>query len=112
MKFLGSTFVAMFIIACNNKQPQIVEPPCIADQVIYFSENEACDSGASVLEYEFQKEVVYVFNHGECIADHASVVVNYDCDTLGFLKGLAGVTEINGKDFYNHAESVRTLFEN
>jgi hypothetical protein len=112
MKFLCISVIAIFIISCNNKQPQIVEPPCVADQVTYFSENEACETGASVLEYEFQNEVVYVFNHGECIADHASAVVNYDCDTLGFLGGFAGNTEINGKDFYNKAELVRTLFEN
>ena len=112
MKAFYILILLLTILSCNNKQPQIVEPPCIADQVIYFSENEACDSGASVREYEFQKDVVYVFNQGNCGADFANAVVNYDCDTIGYLGGLIGNTEINGKEFFEKAKFVRTLFEN
>ncbi|NOQ74690.1 MAG: hypothetical protein GQ574_21940 [Crocinitomix sp.] len=112
MKVFTCIIILLAIVSCNNKHPQIVEPPCVADQVIYFSENEACDTGASVREYNFEKDVVYVFDHGICPADFEHAVVNYDCDTIGYLGGLAENTEINGKEFYEKAEFVRTLFEN
>ena len=105
-------FLLGIIVSCNNKQPEIVEPPCISSQIVDFSENEACDSKASVREYKFQKDIVYVFDQGNCGADFANAVVNYDCDTIGYLGGLIGNTEINGKEFFEKAEFVRTLFEN
>ena len=112
MKALSCIVIIASIFSCNSKGPQPVEPPCVSDQVIYFTESEACETGASVREYEFQKDVVYVFDAGNCLADGSQAVVNYSCDTIGYLGGFPENTEINGKDFYEKAEFIRTLFEN
>ncbi|MFT5822278.1 MAG: hypothetical protein ACI8ZM_003534 [Crocinitomix sp.] len=112
MKILSSLIILVAIISCSTNDSKALEPSCLADQVTYFTENEACNSDASVREYEFQEEVVYVFDRGNCLDDAAHPVVNYDCDTIGYLEGFAGITKINGEEFFGNAEFVSTLFEN
>lgn len=108
---LSSLFILAFLIGCG-KHPQKVEPPCITDKVTLFSENPHCETGASVKEYEFKGDLVYVFDHGICIADGAAAVINYDCDTIGWLGGIGGNSEIDGVNFHDKAELQRTLFSN
>lgn len=112
---MKSKAILILLTVCGlgcEKGPQKVEPPCIQDKITGFVENNACAEGASVKEYEFKRDFVYVFDHGSCIADHAQTVVDYNCDTIGYLGGLTGNTEIEGKDFYKKAELQRTLFSN
>ena len=45
--------------------------------------------------------MVYVFDLGTCGADMTSEVLDENCNTLGFLGGIAGNTKINGDDFGN-----------
>lgn len=103
--------LTLIAFSCG-KPPQVVEAPCMTEKIEAFSSSVTCTSGASVIEYEFKGDWVYVFDHGNCIADHTQTVLNYDCDTIGYLGGLAGSTEIDGKNFYEKAEATRTLFSN
>mgnify|MGYP000076591706 CR=1 FL=1 len=49
--------------------------------------------------YDFLGEKVYVFDPGTCGADMTSEVIDEDCNSLGFLGGIAGNVEINGANF-------------
>lgn len=106
--FYLSALIAISCTACNSGKQQ-VEPPCITERTILFEETEACSSGASVREYKFDGDYVYVFDIGDCAIDIGQTVVNYSCDTIGYLGGYAGSTEINGKDFYKKARLMRTF---
>jgi len=68
--------------------------------------------GASVKEYGFQGKSVYVFDNGSMIVDGAALVYNANCDYLGALGGIGGLTKINGVDFYSNASYKRTLWHN
>jgi hypothetical protein len=83
---------------------------CINSKINAF-QNECCDQGASVEEYTFQQEQVFVFNMGTCGADLPAYVLTSNCDTLGFLGGIAGNTTINGENFSN-ASLVGTVWSN
>ena len=83
---------------------------CINSKISAF-QSECCDQGASVEEYTFQQEQVFVFNMGTCGADLPAYVLTSKCDTLGFLGGIAGNTTINGEDFSN-ASLVGTVWSN
>lgn len=76
---------------------------CLNEKIAEFKNGDyACadvDDGANVKEYEFQGETVYVFDPGTCGADMFSAVIDEDCNTLGNLGGIAGITEINGVSF-------------
>jgi hypothetical protein len=84
--------------------------PCINSKISAF-QNQCCDQGARVDEFTFQQEQVFVFNLGTCGADLPAYVLTSDCDTLGFLGGIAGNTTINGEDFSN-AEPTGTVWSN
>lgn len=99
---------ALFLMAfqCNKNTTS----QCINSKITSF-QNECCAQGASVEEYTFQQEQVFVFNMGSCGADLPAYVLTSNCDTLGFLGGIAGNTTINGENFSN-ATLVGTVWSN
>ena len=101
------------VFAACNKSPHITDGnACIKSKVKQFSKTEACDGSATVKQYTFQGQSVYVFDQGTCGADFAQPVLNAYCDTLGFLGGIAGNGTINGENFYEQAVYVRTIWSN
>ncbi len=85
---------------CSHLDIKKSAPSCIKSKIRDF-EKTACDSGASVKEYSFQNETVFVFDPGTCGADMTSEVMDSDCNSLGFLGGISGNTKINGEEFSN-----------
>ncbi|MBG8555604.1 DUF6970 domain-containing protein [Hymenobacter guriensis] len=85
-------------------------PECIEDKIRDFAKDDPCEEGASVKEYLFQNELVYVFSLGNCVNDASEEVRDDDCTTLGYIGGLAGNRKINGADF-SQAEYKRTVWE-
>ncbi|PLX09003.1 MAG: hypothetical protein C0596_04165 [Marinilabiliales bacterium] len=105
------TFVGFTFTSCEK---EIAEgtPECIINKISDFEENYACKDG-QVEKYTFQGEVVYVFDHGiKCGADLTSEVVDEECNTLGYLGGIAGNQIINGEDFYENAVHIGNVWEN
>lgn len=74
-------------------------PGCIQTIIKDFSKSEPCAIGKTVNKYSFQGEIVYVFEPGLCGNDLATDVYDSDCNFLGFLGGIAGISEINGEEF-------------
>jgi len=110
MKTLISSLLLSFMLAsCVEIDPD--SPDCIKHSVRGFRSTEACDDGASVKEYIFQNQSVYVFDPGICGADMTSEVLDEGCETLGYLGGIAGNTIINGEDF-SIAVYQKTIWEN
>jgi hypothetical protein len=108
-RLLSLFFVAMGLLMafqCDKYTPS----QCLNAKISSF-QNDCCASGASVKEYTFQQESVFVFDQGPCGADFASYVLTSNCDTLGFLGGFAGNTVINGEEFSN-AVLVGTVWSN
>ncbi len=98
--------------ACNKSEKITGGSACIKNKVQQFSNTEACDGSATVKQYTFQNQNVYVFDQGTCGADFAQPVLNDNCDTLGFLGGIAGNGTINGQNFYATATYVSTIWSN
>jgi hypothetical protein len=55
---------------------------------------------------------VYLFDPGLCGGDFPSYVLDGQCDTLGFLGGFPGFTEINGQPFAANAQFQSRLWSN
>jgi hypothetical protein len=107
---LFSLFFVLALILMAFQCDKHTFSQCINSKISAF-QNECCDQGARVDEYTFQQEQVFVFNMGTCGADFPSYVLTSNCDTLGFLGGIAGNTMINGEDFSN-ASWVGTVWSN
>jgi len=102
--FFSMLFIA--IAGCEDKGPIKNIPKCVASKVEGFL--PACPASA-IDEYYFQDEFVYVFDDQMCCCDYQGVVVNSQCDTLGYLGGFAGQTVINNEDF-SKAVFQRTIW--
>ncbi|RYD97650.1 MAG: hypothetical protein EOP54_10225 [Sphingobacteriales bacterium] len=114
MKYILLMSAGLMIFAACNKSGKITGgSACIKGKVTDFrSGTEICSSGATVKQYTFQSQNVYVFDQGTCGADFARPVLHENCDTLGFLGGIAGNGAINGQHFYDNATYVSTIWSN
>lgn len=112
IRMIGFSFILIIFLfsACKKSEENKITQSCLTGQIVEFEKN-ACESGASVDEFYFQEDTVYVLNPGLCEADMASAVLSSGCETLGFLGGITGNTEINGEDF-NNALYIRTIWNN
>lgn len=100
--------LAMVAISCNQHN-DIDE--CIENRIANFG-SEVCESGAWVKQYTFQGETTYAIHYGACVADYHDLVLDESCDTLGLIGGFAGLTEINGDDYYANATLEATIWQN
>ncbi len=95
-------------VACNQHNDI---DDCIEIHISNFGK-EICDDGATVKRYTFQGQTTFAIHPGNCGADLTDVVLDENCDTLGFLGGFAGSTEINGVDYYANATLEETIWQN
>jgi hypothetical protein len=103
---LFGTLVFTLFSSCKKQNEN---PACIDSKVEEFKFIISCSVGSNVKEYEFQSKRVFVFDPGTCGADMTSEVLDENCNSLGFLGGIAGNTKINGEDF-NNAKLKRTVW--
>jgi hypothetical protein len=101
-------FSIFAFFSCNKAKINEKEPECIKNKIEIFAKN-TCEV-ASVKKYIFQNKTVYLFDQSSCCCDFQSEVTDSACNTLGYLGGIAGITEINGESFSN-AKLVETIWE-
>ncbi|RSK46965.1 DUF6970 domain-containing protein [Hymenobacter rigui] len=113
--FLLAGAASSLVSACDEVDIAKNTPTCIRTQTEEFARSAACTTdnrtiGASVKEYRFQGQTVYVLDQGSCISDGSAQVISENCQRLGFLGGFAGNTIINGESF-DKAEYQRTIWQ-
>ena len=94
--------VILIVISFSSCQKLAIEdgtPDCIENIIKDFDKSQSCKDGVNAEKYTFQGETVYVFNPGNCGADMTSNVLDSECNSIGYLGGIAGNTEVNGADF-------------
>lgn len=99
MKYIYLLIVVSFLFsACAKKTHSTRATSPLQTEINNFEKNTTCES-AKISEYEFQSQLVYVFDPGKCGADMTSNVTDKQGKSLGQLGGFIGNTQINGKDF-------------
>ncbi|MCA8831140.1 DUF6970 domain-containing protein [Hymenobacter pini] len=103
------------LTACDEVDVAKDTPTCVRTKVEELAQQAPCKTdantiGASVKEYWFQNQTVYVLDYGSCIADGSATVISENCQKLGFLGGFGGNTTVNGEPFAN-AEYKRTIWQ-
>ena len=104
MKQSISLLLVFIVIGFSNCQKLDIEkdtPKCIKNLIKDFDKKQTCEKGVNVKKYTFQGITVYVFDPGTCGADMTSEVISSECNSLGFLGGITGNTDINGESFSN-----------
>ncbi len=99
--FMLTLLILSSLLVCGCQKFDIEEgtPVCIVDLIVDFDKENSCDKGVTVMRYTFQGKTVFVFDAGTCGADMTSEIINNNCQSIGYLGGIAGNTEINGEDF-------------
>jgi hypothetical protein len=101
--------MSLTMMACQKNEYGLSD--CLDNEIENFKNGDyACSEDANVKEYQFKGEKVYVFDPGTCGADMTSEVIDEDCNSLGYLGGIAGVVEIDGTNF-SEAEFVKIIWE-
>jgi len=112
MRIFQLFFYSIILLSLSCEKTEVDVPNCIHDKIESYSKNPTlCDSGATVEEYLFQSELVYVFNPGTCGADMGADVFTESCENIGFLGGIAGNTIIQGVQFYEESVFQRVVWE-
>ena len=111
MKTIGLLLILslLTLIGCEKIDKDC--PDCILKQTREFIKAQTCDTGASVTEWLFQGEHVYMFSDGTCGADFGASVLSQNCEFIGNLGGFAGVATINGINFHQNATIIKTIWE-
>ena len=109
MKILSILLFATVIISCNKLDIEKGTPKCVENKIKNFNKSSTCDN-AKVEEYTFQGKTVYTFDSGNCGADMTTEVISSDCNSIGYLGGIAGNTKINGEEFSN-ATYIKTTWK-
>ncbi len=110
MKKIYLLLVSLVFIGLSCKKDDISD--CLQQKIDEFASGDyACETGASVKQYVFQSETVYVFDPGLCGADMAAGVIDEDCNTIGQLGGIDGNMMVNGANF-SEATLIKTIWEN
>jgi hypothetical protein len=105
-------FLSFFLLtACEKIEKDA--PGCIKDLIRNHKNTVVlCETGASVKQYSFQGNSVYVFDPGTCGADMMAPVYSSDCEYLGGLGGFAGNILIDGVRFDLNSTYIKTIWTN
>jgi hypothetical protein len=103
--FLPVVFIVCFLFGCKKDEET---PACMQSKINQLNAF-ACDHGAFVKQYKFQKNIVYTLYPGDCMSDAQSEVIDNNCNTMGYLGGFTGNTQINGEEF-SHAVYLKTVW--
>jgi hypothetical protein len=111
MKTLNLLIVLSFFLLTACEKIDKDAPDCIKD-LIKNHKNEMflCETGASVKQYSFLGDYVYVFDPGNCGADMMAPVYSSDCEYLGGLGGFIGNIIISGVRFDQNSTYIKTIW--
>ncbi|MGB3466580.1 MAG: hypothetical protein WBA74_14970 [Cyclobacteriaceae bacterium] len=96
------------LLSCDN-EINTTQPSCLQAEIDSLDTSGICDD-STVESYYFNSNIVYVFNLMNCVDDGGSEVVDGKCNSLGFLGGFAGKSNISGKDFYKNAQFIDVVW--
>jgi hypothetical protein len=114
MKTLIAFCLAIVLMNACTKPCVEPNPDCIQSKIDHFKTSTNCTQNASVKMYGFQGKTVYVFDETQCknVADGGAEIFDSNCNYLGLIGGIAGVTKINGVEFYENADYIKTVWHN
>lgn len=102
-KHLSITLLLLTAFSCTA---EFEDSKCIA--AIIDNKNKDFDCWSFEL-YKFQGDYVYLNNISNCCCDGSSTIYNTECETIGQIGGWLSY-EVNGVNFYENSELIRTIW--
>lgn len=106
MKNIIAAFIILILCSCEGLLHFVDSKKCINEEIEAFQKEmeDTCDSGAEIIKYEFQDEIVYAFYVGSCISDGGTKVLDEDCNEICLLGTIVGITDCRDEPFENAKE--------
>ncbi len=107
---LNLIFIMFILAACSKSAFVTNVPDCIKNNI----EANKTKPGWNVKrvdEYEYQGNLVYIFEPDQVSPDMQTSVTKSDCTTLCTLGGIAGITMCSGDRFSDKAKLIRTVWQ-
>ncbi|MDC0304173.1 hypothetical protein OAL15_04085 [Flavobacteriales bacterium] len=101
--------ITVFLMAASCNQSKSNQ--CIHNRITNFG-TEICASGATAKRYTVQGNTTYAIHPGNYLADGADEILNAHFEVVGIVGGIAGITDVNGENYYDNARLEETLWQN
>ena len=101
--------ISVFLFSCEKDDHPCL-PPCLAPIIGDIAEYP-CDSTGRIIQYKFMKDMVYYIDPGFCYFDQLYDVIDSDCEVIGQLGGISGISTINDVEFFDNAEFIAVIWE-
>lgn len=98
--FLSAILVLFVLGACKKFKIEPNVPSCIKNTAKEKTKSTT-SAYASILEYGFQNQTVYVFDLDAGTTNARADIYNSNCEIIGYLGGVDGNRTVNGEDFSN-----------
>ena len=109
-KLQALLIVTILLVGCKDEIAQEADCSCLL-RIVSGIEQLSCEGDARIESYRFQGEIVYYVDPGFCAADQGYAVLDHLCEEIGVLGTIAGITEINGVNFWQHAELLEVVWQ-
>jgi hypothetical protein len=97
------------LISCSKTNIDNAITNCLDHKINAFKKASFC-SNAQIDKFFFNGDTVYTLDPGTCGADMSTEVIGADCKNWGYLGGISGNTQINGKEF-STATFIKTIWK-
>ncbi len=112
IKIIG-LIILIGVVGCQKDGIKEDVPDCIREKILKFQKSDIiCDSGASVIRFDFNGRHVYVFDPGNCGADMQAGIYDGQCEEVCALGGIIGNVTCEGVSFIENATNKTLIWEN
>lgn len=121
MKFDGRLFclfslsLGLLLSSCGKSEqsPNTTIPSCLNSKLINWNVQFGCQSGKSLNQYSIKGKTFFVLEPGNCGADMTALVIDTNCNVIGYLGGIGGnnLKTIYDEDMAN-SFFVKTIWSN
>lgn len=112
---LFSLSIGLLLSSCGKieQSSNTTIPSCLNSKLINWEVHFGCKSGNSLNQYSIKGKTFFVLEPGNCGADMAALVIDTNCNEIGYLGGIGGnnLKTIYGEEMAN-SFFVKTIWSN
>lgn len=114
--FFSNVIAFSFLIsACGKSEvkPNGTIPACLNDKLVEWDVDFGCKTGKSVNQYSIKGKSYFILEPGNCGADMAAIVIDTNCNEIGYLGGIVGNNlKTNYGEEMANSVFVKTIWSN
>jgi hypothetical protein len=109
MNYLKLLFIGLLVMSfnCEDDDDNVIFPECLQESIDVGLNQEPTNPRATIDQYKFNGEEVYLINLQNGLEDGMSIVVDENCEEICAIGGIAGLV----CEGFDNAEFLRTVWK-